>query len=451
MKIIIVGDGKVGYTLTDKLSREGHDVTVIDNNPAALKNTTDRHDVIGIAGNGATFSVQQEAGADKADLLIAATSADELNLLCCMVAKKLGTQHTIARVRNPEYSEQMSYLKDELYLSMHINPELAAAEEISRILRFPSVIKIEPFSKGKAELVEIRLAEGNPLIGVSLNALQNKFQVKVLVCAVKRGEAVYIPKGDFVLEENDKISISASPSEISALFRKLNLVQYKVKNVMIAGGGRIAYYLTRQLATMGIKVKIIENDPERCRELTSLLPATMVIYSNASDKEMLHEEGLEDMDAFVALTGLDEENIIISLYASACGVPKVITKVSNIAFPAMLEKLGLDTVVSPKDITADQIVRYVRAMENSVGSSMESLYKIANGEVEAMEFRIRSGLPFLGTPLKDLRLKKEVLIACIVRNGKTIIPGGNTTIEAGDSVIVVTANEDVRDLMDIVD
>ncbi len=263
MKIIIVGDGKVGYTLTDKLSREGHDVTVIDNNPAALKNTTDRHDVIGIAGNGATFSVQQEAGADKADLLIAATSADELNLLCCMVAKKLGTQHTIARVRNPEYSEQMSYFKDELYLSMHINPELAAAEEISRILRFPSVIKIEPFSKGKAELVEIRLAEGNPLIGVSLNALQNKFQVKVLVCAVKRGEAVYIPKGDFVLEENDKISISASPSEISALFRKLNLVQYKVKNVMIAGGGRIAYYLTRQLATMGIKVKIIENDTER--------------------------------------------------------------------------------------------------------------------------------------------------------------------------------------------
>lgn len=451
MKIIIAGDGKVGYTLTEQLSMEGHDVTVIDNNPAALKIATDRHDIIGIEGNGANYFVQLEAGADKADLLIAATSTDELNLLCCIIAKKLGTKHTIARVRNPEYSEQMSLLQDELRLSMHINPELAAADEISRILRFPFAIKIEPFAGGRVELVEIRLMEDNPLIGLALWELPTKFQVKVLVCAVRRGDQVFIPSGDFVLEENDKVTLTAAPDEIITFFKKIKLIHLKVKNVMIAGGSRIAYYLARQLEPIGIRVKIIESDLKRCHELTELMPEAMIIHANASDWEMLHEEGIDDMDAFVALTGMDEENIILSIYASACCVPKIITKVSNITFPAMLDKMGLDTVISPKTITADHIIRYVRAMQNSEGSPVETLYRIANEGAEALEFIVKPGCAFTGIPLKDLELKTQILIACIVRNGKAIVASGNTTIETGDNVVVVTKNNALRDFQDILE
>lgn len=451
MKIVIVGDGKVGSTLTAQLSNEGHDIIVIDNNPLAIKDATDRHDVIGITGNGATYQIQLEAGVDKADLLIAATSMDEVNLICCMIAKKLGAKHTIARVRNPEYSQQMGFLKDELRLSMHVNPELAAADEISRILRFPSVIKIAPFSHGRVELVELKLAEDNPLIGRALNELAPKFHVNVLVCAVKRGDEVIIPTGDFVLAENDRIYIIAATPEINGFMNNLKLIHHKIKNVMVAGGGRIAYYLALQLESFGMKLKIIESDMDRCRELSDMLPQATILYGNASDTELLHEEGIENMDAFVALTGFDEENIIISMYANACGVPKVITKISNINFPSMLDKMGLDTVISPKMIIANQIVRYVRAMQQSGDSSVEALYRIVEDRVEVLEFKVNKGLPFLGIPLKDLKLKKQILIGCIVRKGKAKIATGSSTLEAGDSVIVVSGDGVLTDINNILE
>lgn len=451
MKIVIVGDGKVGSTLTAQLSHEGHDVIVIDSNPAAIKDATDKHDVIGITGNGATYQIQLEAGVDKSDLLIAVTSRDEVNLICCMIAKKLGAKHTIARVRNPEYSHQIGFLKDELRLSMYVNPELASADEISRILRFPSAIKIEPFSHGRVELVELKLTEDNPLIGKALNELAPKLHVSVLVCAVKRGEEVIIPTGDFVLAENDRIYVTAATPQINDFMSKLKLIHHKIKNVMIAGGGRIAYYLARQLESFGMNLKIIESDMERCRELSELLPHATILYGDASNHELLHEEGIESMDAFVALTGFDEENIIISMYAHACNVPKVITKISNINFPSMLDRMGLDTVISPKMIIANQIVRYVRAMQQSEGSSVEALYRIVDDRVEVLEFKLNKGLPFLGIPLKDLKLKKQILIGCIVRKGKAKIATGSSTLEADDNVIVISGNSGLTDINDILE
>lgn len=449
MRVVIVGDGKVGHIITKQLSAEGHDIIVIDNNREALKHSSNTMDIICVEGNGASYAVQEKAEVSKADLLIAATSADEINMLCCLLGKKHGAKHTIARVRNPEYFFQMDLLKEELGLSMTVNPELAAADEISRLLRFPSALKIESFAKGRVELVEFRISEHSSLDGLPLWALYKEYQVNILVCAVQRGDEVIIPSGDFILKCGDKINITASRAEITHFFRAIGSFRNKVKSVMIIGGGRLSYYLAKQLLSNNMRVKIIEKDRERCEYLCEELPNAIIIHGDGTDKEVLEEENLKKIDALVSLTGMDEENIIVSMYAKTKKVPNVIAKINKIAFDEILDSLKIDSVISPKAITANNIVRYVRAMQNSFGSNVETLHRIINDRVEALEFRVRENAGFIGVPLKELQTKDNLLIATIVRKGMIIIPGGNDTIEMGDNVVVVTTIRHLSDLKDI--
>ena len=438
MNIVVVGDGKVGYTLTASLSKEGHDVTVIDNRPDTLRNTTNELDVICIEGNGVSYAVQSEAGVQKADLLIAATSADEINMLACMVAKKLGAKHTIARVRDPQYQQQMFFLKEELGLSVVVNPEQSAASEISRLMRFVPAIKAEPFAKGRIDLVEFKVKENSPLDGV-----------KILVCAARRGEEVFIPKGNFIIRSGDKLTILAAPAEISSFFRTVGTFQRKVRDVMVVGGGRIAYYLARQLIETGIHVKIIEKDEKRCNQLFDLLPKATILHGDGTDHELLSEEGLDKTDALIALTGIDEENIILSMYANSLNVDKVVTKVNNARLAEMLAPMGIESVISPKEIAANRIISYVRAMTNATGSNVEMLYRLADNKVEALEFRVRESSRCIGVPLKDMPIKDDVLVGAIIRGGTCIIPGGDDVIKAHDSVIVVTTMNGLHELDNI--
>ncbi len=450
MNVVIVGDGKVGGTIASQLSGEGHDIIVIDNNTRVLTNASNTMDIISVEGNGASMQVQERAGVPHADLLIAATSADEVNMLACLVGKKLGAKHTIARVRNPEYFQQINNLKDDLGLSMAVNPELAAAEEISRLLRFPSALKIDTFARGRVELVEIKIPSHSVLDGMPLWAIYKEFQVKILICAVQREGEVYIPSGDFVLQAGDKINLTASHLEIAKFFRTIGIFRTGVKSVMIIGGGRVAYYLARELLSLHVRVKIIEMDYRRCEDLCEMLPEAVIIHGDGTDKELLQEEGLEKTDALVCLTGMDEENIVVSLYAKAKKVSKVIAKINRINFDEILDALDIDGFISPKTIAASNIVRYVRAMQNSVGSSnVETLYKLINDRIEALEFKVREKSSVVGVPLKNLKTKDELLVATIIRGGRVIIPGGNDSIEVGDSVIIVTRNKHLMDLKDI--
>lgn len=453
MKIVIVGDGKVGQALTGRLAEEGHDVVVIDSSPKALRTSVEIHDVMGVNGNGASYAVQKEAGVGEADLLIAATSGDELNLLCCMLAKKLGARHTIARVRSPDYADQLVLMKEELGLSMTVNPELAAAREIARMLRFPSALKLDSFARGQVELVEIKVKADSPLLGQALYALSSRLGIRILICAVRRGEEVYIPTGDFVLQEGDKITITASPSELDSLFRKLGIYRHKIHRVMVVGGGRIAYYLAKQLLRLGMSVKIIEQDAARCEQLSEALPKAHIILGDGTERELLEEEGIADMDALVAVTGMDEENIIISMYAGTLGLAKVVTKINRMSFQEILDGAGIESVITPKGITVNQIIRYVRAMDNSKGSNVETLHRIVGGRVEALEFNVAKNCQgeLTGIPLKDLRTRKDLLIACIIRGQQIIYPGGNDTIEERDNVIVVTTGHQLQDLSDILE
>lgn len=450
MKIVIIGDGKVGSTLVEQLSKEGHDIVVIDNKGEVLEAVGNMHDVMCVEGDGISYKIQREAGVDECDLLIAATSRDEVNMLCCMIAKKVGAKHTIARVRNPEYADQMIYMKEELGLSMTINPERAATREISRILRIPSALKVESFAKGRVELVEVKLKEGSPIVNEPLSSLYRKIKVKVLVCTVQRGEEVIIPDGNFVLKANDKITVTASPYNVEKFFKEIGLNAPRVRSVMIAGGSRISYYLTKQLIEMGIQVKIIEINEDRCYTLKDMLPAAKIIKGDCTDQNLLLSEGFDKIDAFVALTNMDEENVVLSMYANSLDISKVITKVNRIGYIDMIEKTMSDnTVISPKNITANSIIQYVRAMQNGMGSNIETLYKIVDGKAEALEFYVRQKSKNIGVPLKDLRLKKGILVASILRNSSLIIPGGNDTIELRDSVIVVASNLNCKDLEDI--
>ena len=451
MKIVIVGDGKVGQALTGRLAEEGHDLVVIDSSPEALRTSVEVHDVMGISGNGASYAVQKEAGVEDADLLIAATSGDELNLLCCMVANKIGARHTIARVRNPDYADQLVMMKEEFGLSMAINPELAAATEIARMLRFPSALKLDSFARGMVELVEIKVKEDSPLLGQALFSLSNHLGIRILICAVKRGDEVYIPTGSFVLQQGDKITLTANPAQLDSLFRKLGIYRHKIHRVMVVGGGRIAYYLAKQLLKLGMSVKIIEKDAARCEQLSEALPKAQVILGDGSDRELLEEEDIDNMDALVAVTGMDEENIIISMYAGTLKLPKVVTKINRMSFQEILDSAGIESVISPKGITVNQIVRYVRAMQNSQGSNVETLHRIVGGRVEALEFSAGYCPGLTGIPLKDLRTRKNLLIACIIRGRQTIYPGGNDAIEEGDSVVVVTTEHQLKDLRDILE
>ncbi len=445
-----MGDGKVGSALTVQLSKEGHDVVVIDSNNTVLQEIQESFDVSVVHGNGATWRVQKMAGVDESDLLIAATSADETNILCCIVARKLGCKHTIARVRNPEYYSQLFQLKDELGLNMMINPESSTAHEIFRLLQFPSFLKRDSFAKGRAEIVEVELREGSPITGAKLYELQQRVKVKVLVCAVVRGTQVFIPDGNFQLETGDRLSFTASSSDLARLIRNLGLVQKKVRDVMIVGGSRIAFYLAENLLKTGVNVKLIELDRGKCEQLADTLPKATIINADGSDKNVLDSEGLAQTDAVVTLTDIDEENLIISMYANYLGTYKVITKINRTEYTEVLSGKGIDCVVSLKDLCCNDIVRYVRAMGNKKGESVLTLHRIVGDRVEALEFRATADLPQIGKRLSQLHLKPNTLITCLNRSGRIIIPQGSDTIEKGDTVIVVADSERViNNLSDI--
>lgn len=449
MKIIIVGCGKVGLTLAEQLNNEGHDITVIDKDGIKLRTVTDNIDVMGVEGNGAIYQVQIEAGIKNADLLVATTNSDELNMLCCLIAKKAGNCHTIARVRNPEYSNEIRYIAEELNLSMSINPELAAATEISRLIRFPSAIKIDPFANGRAELMKFIIPEDSILNNMQVYEVVPRLHCTILICAVERGQEVIIPGGSFTLKSGDKISFVGSQSEVTEFFHQIGIAQNTIKTAMFVGGGKITYYLAKMLEHTRIKVKIIEQDLKRCNELSELLPKAMIIHGDGTDQQLLLEEGICQTEAFAALTGFDEENIMLSLYASSRSKAKLITKINRIAFEEVIQQLNLGSIIYPKLITADSIVRYVRAMQNSVGSNVETLYKIAANKAEALEFRVGNEPSIIGTPLEKHSFKDNLLVACINRSGKIIIPRGKDTIEKGDTVIIVTTHSGLNDLKDI--
>ncbi|MDO5416421.1 MAG: Trk system potassium transporter TrkA [Lachnospiraceae bacterium] len=449
MKIIIVGCGKVGVTLAEKLNRENHDITLIDNDSSALRLVTESIDVMGVTGNGAIYQVQKEAGIADADLLIATTNSDELNMLCCLIAKKAGNCHTIARIRNPEYATEINFIREELNLSLAINPELAAAREIAKLLRFPSAIKIDTFAKGRIELLKLIVPEHSKLNHMKVMDVAQKLRCNVLICVVERGKEVVIPGGHFELKAGDRISFIASQKDSMDFFQKVGIENNSVKTVMIVGGGKLTYYLAKLLRDTKIRIKIIEQNFERCQELSELLPHAMIIHGDGSDQQLLLEEGIAHTEAFASLTGFDEENIMLSLYAGSKTSGKLITKVNRIAFEDVIDSLNLGSVIYPKLITADGILQYVRAMQNSLGSNVETLYKIADDRAEALEFRVGREAPMVGIPLEKLQLKENLLVACINRGGTIITPRGKDTLEAGDTVIIVTTNKGLNDLKDI--
>lgn len=449
MRVIIIGCGRIGRTLAEKLNTEGHTVTVIDKSVEKVKTITGRCDIMGIVGNGATYTVQREAGVDTADLLIAVTDSDELNLLCCVVAKKEGKCQTVARVKNPEYSNDAPYLKEQLGLSLVINPEYVAAEEIARVLRFPTAIKIEPFAKGKVELIKFRLQKTSPLVGMTVKEMAIKYHADVLVCTVERGEEAYIANGDFMFAERDVVSIVASPKNAYDFFAKIKHKGDAVKNALIVGGGVITHYLCGILDRSGIRLRIIEKDYKRCEELSGLWQKCDVIHGDAADRELLIEEGISTAGAFIALANLDEENILLSVFAKSVGCNKLITRINRIDYDRVLDQLDLDTIICPKNITSDIIVRHVRAMQNTVGSNVETMYNIIQDKVEASEFIIKENSPIANIPLYQLKFKSDVLVASITRDGQVIIPRGQDTIQTGDAVVIVSKRLGLRDIADV--
>ena len=450
MKIVIIGDGKVGHKLTTQLSEEDYDITLIDQNAGKLKAALNNLDIFCINGNGADAEVLKQADVPHADIVIACTSTDEMNMISCLLAKRLGAKHTIARVRNPLYYRQMELLKEDLHLSMAVNPELAAANEISRMLLFPEANKVESFMKGRVELVEFMLRSGNPIIGHNLAEIYRKYQIKILVCAVQRGKKVYIPDGEFVPQEGDKLHIAASHREIELFFKSLGDCKNKIRRVLICGGGRVGFYLAKQLLSLGMQVKIIEQDLKKCETLCESLPKATIIHGDAADHDLLIEEGIHETDALIALTGMDEENIIMALFAKMQGVHKIIAKVNEDTRAQMVEGLGIDSIVSAKSATADVILSYVRARQNSLCSAnVETMYRLVDGQVEALEFIIRKENNYTNVPLKNITIKPNNLIACIGRKRQIIIPNGEDVLQVGDSVVVVTLERKIQDITDI--
>ncbi len=450
MQIIVVGCGKIGSTVLASLVEEGHDVTVVDTNPTALSDVSNVYDTMTVLGNGTDYDTLLEAGADKADLLVAATDSDEQNMLCCFFAKRMGTANTIARVRNPDYSDaNLAFMRQQLGLSMTINPERVAAREIYHILRLPSAAKIETFSHRNLEMIQLLLRLDSPLIGVPLSELRNRYQAKFLICVVQRGDEAFIPDGNFVLEAGDKVGISATPEEFQKLLKAMGVVRKQARQVMLLGGSRTTYYLAKMLLASGVDVRIIEQNRQLCDELSEALPKAVIIHGDGAQQELLLEEGLAHMDAFVSLTGMDEENILLSFFAASQNVPKVVSKVTRDELGSLAERLGLECVVSPRRITTDILVQYARALQNSLGSNVETLYKLMDDRAEALEFKVQADARVIGVPLRELDLKPRVLIAGILRKRKPIIPTGEDAILPGDKVIVVAANQRLEDLDDI--
>ena len=452
MKIIIVGDGKVGFTLAEHLSREEHDVTIIDTSDNALQKASDTLDVMCIKGNGASLTALKEAGADTADLLIAVTNLDEVNMVCCLTGKRLGAKYTIARVRNFEYTAAQGMLKMGMGIDLLINPENDTAVEISRILRFPSAANIETFYRGRVELMSFRAREEDFFIGQPLSALSRKVRdLPILFCAAERNEEVLIPDGSFVPQVGDKLYLIGAPLGLHGFFELMGRYAPKIRNVFVVGGGRITFYLAALMERMNMKVTIVERKEERCRQLSELLPHTLVLNGDGPDQELLESENMAANDAFVALTDRDEDNLIISLYALQKGLKKVVAKCNRQNYTGIVQHLGLDSVISPKLITAGHILQVVRGMQNSKGSVMNALYRIAEGGAEAAEFAVNGTTRHLHTPLKDLRLKRGVLIAVIIHQGQVIIPVGSSVISSGDTVIIISRGMGILDVNDIYD
>ena len=450
MKIIIIGTGKVGFSLAEQLLNEKHDITIVDTQDSALRRATDALDIMSVKGNGVSTDTLREAGAEDADLLVAATNSDEVNMVCCLTAKHLGAKYTIARIRNPEYNLGLHELKKNMGIDMVINPENATAVEISRLLRFPSAANIETFCRGRVELMGFRLQEGDFLVNQPLHALSAQVkQLSLLVCAVDRDGEVTIPNGSFVPQVGDKLYLIGRPTSLDQFFRLLGRYSPKVKTVFIVGGGKISVYLTAILEKMKRRVKIVELSEKRCRLVSEMMPRTTVICGDGTDQELLESERMSAADAFVALTDRDEDNLIISLYAMQQGMHKVVTKCNRQNYTGIARAVGLDSVISPKLITAAQILQLVRGMQNSQGSVMNTLYRIADGKTEAMEFTVGPSTRHLNVPLRDLHLHKGILIAVIMRDGEIIIPEGSSCIQEGDSVIIISRDRPIQDLNDI--
>lgn len=448
MKIIIIGLGSIGKTILARLSQEDHTITIIDERRELVENLTERYDISGVVGNGARMDIQQEAGVPEANLVIALTRNDELNIFACMVAKRLGVKHTVARVRNPDYRNQITHMKDDLGISMVVNPEWETAEEIFNLINLPSVCHMEHFAKGKVLLVAIIAKKGCPLIGESLISIGQKFRSRVLVCAVQRGSHVTIPGGNFVIQEEDRIHITADARNLNGFLEEAGLINSPVKRVMIVGGGRIGYYLADTLSQKKYRVKLIEENLAKAEDLADTLPGVTVIRGNGTKHDLLAEEGIEAMDAFVALTDIDEENMIVSMFANKMRVPRTITQIKNDDLFGMLDELGIDNTVSPRRVVASRIVSYARALANSRGSNVLTLYQLVNNEVEALEFAAKKPERIYDKPLKALKIKKNCLIACIIRENEVIIPNGDSTIQLGDNVVVVTTHKNFDDLTD---
>ncbi len=449
LRIIIIGCGKVGTTLIEQLRNEGHDITIIDKNAALVSDLIGTYDIMGIAGNGASYSVQIEAGIEQTDLLIALTDSDELNLLCCTIAKQVAGCAAIARVRNPEYSAESGYLREKLGLAMIINPELEAANEAARLLYLPTALEVNTFSNGQAEMIKLRLPKNHFMDGKTIADVSKMIPVKFLICAVERDGEVYIPSGDFILHASDAISFSTSKKNEKELLKKIGFPTQQVKNTIIIGGGKAAFYLANQLIPMGIEVKIIEANKARCEELSCLLPKAIIINGDGSDEELLKEEGIIDAQSFVPLTGIDEENIMLTLHVKHISNAKTITKINRITFKDVINYLDLDSVIYPKYITSEAIIAYVRAKQNSKNSNIETLYHLFDFKAEAIEFVVDESCVFTNRQLMDITTKDNLLIAAINRDGDIIIPNGTDTIKTGDSIIVFTKHTGLNDINEI--
>jgi len=452
MRIIVIGAGKVGYALADRLTEEEHDVIVIDKNEAVIDHCMSSLDVLCIKGNGANAKTLLEAGVDKTDILIASTESDETNMLACLIGKRLGAGYTIARIRDPEFNESQMLLQNELGIDTAINPERATALEISRLLRYPFAGSIESFARGQVEMVEFRAQESDKILDIPLKNLSSQVigLPRVLYSIIERNNAVIIPGGEHFIRAGDRVFVTGDMMRISEYFRFLGRNRQKVRSVMLLGGGRISYYLSRFIVPLGIHVTLFELDQQKARQLSEMLPKVDVIWGDGTNQDLLEEQGLSQMDAFVALSNRDEENLMTGMYASRCGVPKVIVKNSHTTYSEILSDLGLDSVISPQFITGSTILRYVRARANRNGTSIERLYRLLDGKAEAMEFIARREDPYIGIPLKDLTTRKGAIVAVIVRQGKIIIPFGMDHLEPGDHVVVITRESGVSDLNEVI-
>lgn len=449
LKIIIIGCGKVGRTLVEQLSQEGHDITIIDKNRERISQLANLYDVMGLVGNGASYNIQKEAGIGNADLIIAVTGSDELNLLCCTIATQVGNCAAIARVRTPDYSQEADYLREKLGLALIINPEYEAARDMARILYLPSSLEVTGFAHGQAELIKYAIPENSPMDGIAIKDLGHKLKANILIGAIERDNDVFIPSGDFILKKGDKLSFVGAHKQAKEFFSHLGLNSHSVKNTMIIGGGKAAYYLAKELLSRSIKVKIIENDFNRCEELSILLPEAIIINGDATDQTLLREEGIETTQSFVPLTGIDEENIMLTLYAKQVSNAKVITKINRITFTNVINSLDLGSVIYPKYITSEAIIAYVRAKKASMHSNIETLYHMYDSRVEAIEFFVSEKSAVTDVPLKDLTLKDNLLLCFINRNGRIIIPSGNDSIQKNDTVMIITKHTGFNQIQDI--